>query len=159
RHAGARRRAQRARAARGRPHLPGEGHVHPARALPRDGAAPRRVPAHSSKVRPRAHAALGAIDPHLRRPAMKVALLGGTRGMGRSLARLMAERGDAIALLGRDENELKRSAADLIARGGPGTKASVAVCDLKRPETFGPALEDAEGALGGLDTVVVTAGL
>jgi NAD(P)-dependent dehydrogenase (short-subunit alcohol dehydrogenase family) len=35
----------------------------------------------------------------------------------------------------------------------------VAVCDLERPETFGPALDAAEAALGGLDTVVVTAGL
>jgi NAD(P)-dependent dehydrogenase (short-subunit alcohol dehydrogenase family) len=90
---------------------------------------------------------------------VKVAILGATRGMGRSLARLMAERGDLISLLGRDEVELQRSAADLIARGGPGTRAHTAVCDLGRPETFAAALEHAENSLGGLDAVVVTAGV
>jgi NAD(P)-dependent dehydrogenase (short-subunit alcohol dehydrogenase family) len=79
--------------------------------------------------------------------------------MGRSLARLMAERGDAVVLLGREKGELERSAADLVARGGPGTRAHVAVCDLARPETFAAALDTAESALSGLDTVVVTAGL
>ena len=78
--------------------------------------------------------------------------------MGRALARRMAERGDAVFLLGRDERDLERSARDLEVRAGKG-RVGVAVCDLERPETFGPALEAAEAALGGLDTVVVTAGL
>jgi NAD(P)-dependent dehydrogenase (short-subunit alcohol dehydrogenase family) len=78
--------------------------------------------------------------------------------MGRALARRMAERGDAMFLLGRNEGDLRKSARDLEARAGKG-QVGVAVCDLERPETFGPALEAAEAALGGLDTVVVTAGL
>lgn len=89
---------------------------------------------------------------------MKVAVLGATRGMGRAVARRMAERGDAVFLLGRDEADLQKSARDLEARAGKGT-VGAAVCDLERPETFGPALDAAEAALGGLDTVVVTAGL
>ena len=89
---------------------------------------------------------------------MKVAVLGATRGMGRALARRMAERGDAVFLLGRDEADLRKSARDLEVRAGQG-QVGVAVCDLERPETFGPALDAAEAALGGLDTVVVTAGL
>ena len=44
---------------------------------------------------------------------MRVVLLGATKGMGRALARLMAERGDALFLLGRDRDDLERSAADL----------------------------------------------
>jgi NAD(P)-dependent dehydrogenase (short-subunit alcohol dehydrogenase family) len=78
--------------------------------------------------------------------------------MGRALARRMAERGDAMFLLGRNEGDLRKSARDLEARAGKG-QVGVAVCDLERPETFGPALDAAEAALGGLDTVVVTAGL
>ena len=39
---------------------------------------------------------------------MKVAFLGATRGMGRALARLMAARGDALFLLGRDAAELAK---------------------------------------------------
>jgi len=89
---------------------------------------------------------------------MKVAVLGATRGMGRALARLMAARGDAVFLLGRDERDLEKSARDLEVRAGKG-RVGIAVCDLERPETFGPALDAAEAGLGGLDTVVVTAGL
>jgi len=89
---------------------------------------------------------------------MKVAVLGATRGMGRALARRMAARGDAVFLLGRDETELAKSARDLEARAGQG-RVGTAHCDLERPETFAPALDAAEGALGGLDTVVITAGL
>ncbi|HEU0108110.1 MAG TPA: SDR family NAD(P)-dependent oxidoreductase, partial [Vicinamibacteria bacterium] len=88
---------------------------------------------------------------------MKVAVLGATKGMGRALARRMAQRGDAVALLGRDRGDLERSARDLEVRGG--ARVGTAVCDLERPETFAPALEEAETALGGLDAVVVTAGL
>ena len=88
---------------------------------------------------------------------MKVAVLGATKGMGRALARRMAQRGDAVALLGRDQGDLERSARDLEVRGG--ARVGTALCDLERPETFAPALEKAEAALGGLDTVVVTAGL
>ena len=89
---------------------------------------------------------------------MKVAVLGATKGMGRALARLMAARGDAVFLLGRDERDLEKSARDLEVRAGKG-RVGIAVCDLERPETFGPALDAAEAGLGGLDTVVVTAGL
>jgi short-subunit dehydrogenase len=88
---------------------------------------------------------------------MKVAVLGATKGMGRALARRMAQRGDAVALLGRDQGDLERSARDLEVRGG--ARVGTALCDLERPETFAPALEAAEAALGGLETVVVTAGL
>lgn len=89
---------------------------------------------------------------------MKVAFLGATKGMGRALARLMAERGDLLHLLGRDLGELEKSARDLEARAGKGRIASSS-CDLERPETLAPALDAAEAALGGLDAVVVTAGL
>jgi short-subunit dehydrogenase len=89
---------------------------------------------------------------------VRVALLGATKGMGRALARRMAERGDALALLGRDPADLERSARDLDVRGGQ-TRIATAECDLERPETFAPALAAAETALGGLDTVVVSAGM
>lgn len=87
----------------------------------------------------------------------RVAILGGTRGMGRSLARKFVERGDWLVLLGRDEDELQRSKADLEARGAPGVRVAIAVCDLEKTDGFRPALEAAEQALEGLDTVVVTA--
>ena len=88
----------------------------------------------------------------------KVAFLGATRGMGRALARRMAERGDALFLLGRRREDLERSAGDLAVRG-KGLEVGTAACDLERPEGFAAALNAAEEALGGLDAVVVTAGL
>ena len=91
---------------------------------------------------------------------MKVAILGATKGMGRSLARKLAERGDALFLMGRDPADLERSARDLEVRGSKQTgTVAHAACDLERPEEFAPALAAAEAALGGLDAVVVTAGL
>jgi NAD(P)-dependent dehydrogenase (short-subunit alcohol dehydrogenase family) len=90
---------------------------------------------------------------------VKAAILGATRGMGRALARRMAERGDGLFLLGRDADDLEKSARDLEIRGGRGGRVGAARCDLERPETFGPALDAAEAGLGGLDAVIVTAGL
>lgn len=89
---------------------------------------------------------------------MRVAILGATKGMGRALARLAAERGDTICLLGRNRDDLERSAADLAARGAVGSVGAVA-CDLEKPEMFAPALAAARNALGGLDAVVVTAAI
>jgi len=89
---------------------------------------------------------------------MKTVLLGATKGMGRALARRMAERGDDLFLLGRDAADLEKSARDLEARAGRGTVAT-ARCDLEDPGTFAPALDAAVDGLSGLDAVVVTAGL
>jgi len=89
---------------------------------------------------------------------VKVALLGATKGMGRALGRLLAQRGDRLFLLGRCPEELQRTARDLEIRGAEGT-VGTAVCDLLKPETFSAALDQAERALDGLQTVVVTAAL
>jgi len=90
---------------------------------------------------------------------MKVVLLGATKGMGRSLARQLAARGDQLFLLGRDGDDLARSAADLEVRGGQGHKVGWAFCDLAESATFAAALDAAEAGLEGFDTVIVTAGL
>jgi len=88
---------------------------------------------------------------------VKVAVVGGTRGMGRALARLLAARGDAVVLLGRDGAELAMSARDLTARGARGPVVT-AHLDLGDPAGFAAALDAADGAVGGVDTLVVTAG-
>lgn len=106
---------------------------------------------------------------------MKIVLLGATRGMGRALARRFAERGDALFLLGRDPVELAAAAHDLTTRRGAGGAVAGAggvgavsggaggighgSCDLEQPDGFAAALDGAMAKLGGLDCVVVTAGL
>jgi NAD(P)-dependent dehydrogenase (short-subunit alcohol dehydrogenase family) len=89
---------------------------------------------------------------------VKVAILGATKGMGRSLARELAARGDAVCLLGRDAGDLDKSAADLRVRA-PKAEVSTALCDLEDRATHATARATAEAALGGLDVVVVTAGM
>ena len=93
------------------------------------------------------------------RMPLNVVLLGGTKGMGRAVARRLAARGDRLHLLGRDAADLARCAADLEARMPSPAKVTFSICDLERPETFAPALDEATTALGGFDTAVVTAAL
>ncbi len=85
-------------------------------------------------------------------------MVGATRGMGRALARGLAERGDALFLLGRDEAELDLSARDLEARGAP-LPVGRARLDLGEPAGFAAALDAADGALSRIDALVVTGGL
>jgi len=88
---------------------------------------------------------------------LKVVLLGGTKGIGRALGRLLAERGHTLCLLGRNLESLDASARDMEVRAGSGPKVAVAECDLLHPESFAAALDSASEQLGGFDTVVVTA--
>jgi decaprenylphospho-beta-D-erythro-pentofuranosid-2-ulose 2-reductase len=91
---------------------------------------------------------------------MKAVILGATKGMGRSMARALLARGAELFLLGRNAEDLARSARDLETRAGKAAGSiGVAPCDLERPEEFGPALDAADAALSGFDCVVVTAGL
>ncbi|MEM8931498.1 MAG: SDR family NAD(P)-dependent oxidoreductase [Acidobacteriota bacterium] len=90
----------------------------------------------------------------------RIAFLGATKGMGRALARRLAAGGDRFVLLGRDPDDLERSARDLEVRGGAATGSVATVaCDLADTDTFAPARDAAAEALGEIDTVIVTAGV
>lgn len=96
---------------------------------------------------------------------MKAVLLGATKGIGRAVARQLVSRGDRVFLLGRDRDDVERSARDLEARAGATAAGKTtgavgsALCDLENPDGFARALDEADAALGGFDTVIVTAGL
>ena len=90
---------------------------------------------------------------------MKAVILGATSGMGRSISRQLAERGDDVFVLGFDPEDNARTAGDLSARSSKQQSVAHAVCDLSKPETFASALDAADAALDGFDTVVVTAAL
>ncbi len=87
---------------------------------------------------------------------MKFVILGGTKGMGRALARRLADRGDGLFLLGRNADELQRSANDLELRGNV-KQVETALCDLADPDQFEPALAHAWQSLGRVDGVVLSA--
>ncbi len=88
---------------------------------------------------------------------MKAVVLGASKGMGRALARQLAERGAQLFLLGRDLDDLERSAADLRIFGA--SSAGIGHCDLLDPDTFEPAIAEADTVLGQFDTVIITAAL
>ncbi len=90
---------------------------------------------------------------------MKTVILGGTRGMGRAVARALVERGDSVFLLGRQSSDLEKCAKDLEHRSAGQAQVPTAICDLEDPSGFDAALDAADEALGGFDTVVITAGL
>ncbi len=90
---------------------------------------------------------------------MKAVILGGTSGMGRAISQQLVERGDSVFILGIGESDLARSAADLKSRHPKHLDAGYAICDLERPEGFEAALDAADAALGGFDTVIVTGAL
>jgi len=90
---------------------------------------------------------------------MKAVILGGTSGMGREIARQLVNRGDAVFLLGRNQNDLAKSAVDLESRGIHGRSVGYHLCDLEQPEHFSTALDAADSALDGFDTVIVSAAL
>jgi short-subunit dehydrogenase len=91
---------------------------------------------------------------------VKVVVVGATKGMGRALARRLVEGGNDLFLLGRDRDELERSARDLEILGNREVGSlGTALCDLARPSGFPGALDAAGAALADIDTVVVTAGV
>ncbi|MEM6925373.1 MAG: SDR family NAD(P)-dependent oxidoreductase [Myxococcota bacterium] len=88
---------------------------------------------------------------------MNAVLFGATKGMGRALARQMAERGDQLFLLARDVDDAVRSAADLRARGA--ASVEVGPCNLEEPDDFARALDEAWTSLQRVDAVVLSAGM
>jgi NAD(P)-dependent dehydrogenase (short-subunit alcohol dehydrogenase family) len=89
---------------------------------------------------------------------MKAVFVGATRGMGKALARRLAERADALYLAGRDAEGLALTARDLEARGARAPVRSGPL-DLGDPGGFAAALDAADAALDRFDTLVITAGL
>jgi NAD(P)-dependent dehydrogenase (short-subunit alcohol dehydrogenase family) len=89
---------------------------------------------------------------------MKAVILGATKGMGRAVARALIERGDEVFLLGRDLTDMATTAQDLQQRDRQARPVGQAACDLLAPEGFAAALDAAEAALPGFDSVLVVAG-
>ncbi|WP_225204711.1 SDR family oxidoreductase [Novosphingobium huizhouense] len=93
-------------------------------------------------------------DAHTERPALagrRIAITGGTTGIGRAIAVLLASEGARVFVCGRDEAHL----ADALARireVGQGDGVSV---DLSRREDVPKFFDAAEAGLGGLDAVVI----
>ncbi len=151
-------RAERGRAPCGWARVPGQGRGDARGGFRPHGAAARPVEGRPRSLGPWTPLPLRSVGAPVGGPPVKAVVVGATRGMGRALARLLAERGAALFLVGRDAAELQASARDLEVRGNRGPVGH-SVLDLSLPAGFPEALDAADRALGGFDTLVVTAGL
>lgn len=88
----------------------------------------------------------------------KIAITGASSGIGEALARELATQGASLALLARREDRLHQLAADLQA-AYPDQRFVVQALDVAQTDTILPALQAAQAALGGLDTVIANAGV
>jgi NAD(P)-dependent dehydrogenase (short-subunit alcohol dehydrogenase family) len=78
-------------------------------------------------------------------------ITGGGTGLGRSMALRFAELGAGIFLVGRRRGPLEETCGDIWTKGA---RAGFAECDVRDFAAVESALGNAEGELGGIDTVV-----
>ena len=88
---------------------------------------------------------------------LKAALVTGAgSGMGRAIARGLAEGGMRVALLGRDRAKLDETKASLGARSD---SAFVRSCDVSDREAVARVVAEVEGEFGTIDLLVCNAGI
>ena len=83
-------------------------------------------------------------------------MTGASRGLGRAMARALAEAGAAVALAGRSKPDLEETAHQIEQDGG---HALVVPTDVTRYADVETLMEHALRELGGLDIVVNNAGI
>ena len=83
----------------------------------------------------------------------KALVTGAASGIGREVARTLAQAGAKVAMLDVNQEQLEAAAAEI------GSGAWPIVVDVRSPADVHSAVETARGDLGGLDTVVICAGV
>jgi 3-oxoacyl-[acyl-carrier protein] reductase len=84
-----------------------------------------------------------------------VLLVGGSRGIGRAAARLLAEEGARIAVVARDSGALEEAEKEIRAAGA---EAISIAADITRPEQVESAVHRAVEALGSFDALIHAVG-
>lgn len=95
-------------------------------------------------------------DAHTEQPSLagrKILVTGGTTGIGRAIAVLLASEGAELFICGRDPNHLD-DALERIREVGSGDGMSI---DLAKRESVDKLFEAADNYLGGLDVAVINA--
>ena len=77
-------------------------------------------------------------------------VMGGSRGLGKAIAKALRAEGARVAICARDAGRVAAAAADLGAEG--------LVCDLSVPGAAAAVVEEAARRRGGLDILVVNTG-
>src|SRR5262245_645491 len=81
----------------------------------------------------------------------RVVVMGGSKGIGRSIALGFADAGAAVSICARGRPALDKTAAEIAARG---VKAHAAECDLADKAAIAPYVATAAEVLGGIDILV-----
>ena len=87
----------------------------------------------------------------------KILIVGASSAIAEATARIFAERGDALYLVGRKADVLASIASDLKVRGA--YAVGMETLDANDLATHESMLGRAEQTLGGLDTVLIAYGL
>jgi 3-oxoacyl-[acyl-carrier protein] reductase len=85
-----------------------------------------------------------------------VVVTGGTRGIGKGIARVFASRGARVLITGRDEDAAKATAAELAAAGGD---VSYLLADVSVRADCARMAATAADRLGGIDVLCANAGI
>jgi 3-oxoacyl-[acyl-carrier protein] reductase len=86
-----------------------------------------------------------------------VLVTGGTRGIGKGIARVFARAGANVVVVGRGEEAAKATAAELGALGGG--RVDYVLADVATPAGCRTAADTAAERLGGLDVLCANAGI
>jgi short-subunit dehydrogenase len=87
---------------------------------------------------------------------LKLVVFGGTSAIAAETARLFAADGAEIALVGRDQARLDAVRGDLLTRGA--RRVETVIADLADLGALDATVEQAVGALGGLDAALIAHG-
>src|ERR1700760_3601224 len=85
-------------------------------------------------------------------PALRVAVVGGSSGLGRCIGVGMAKKGARIAFLARRQERLENAAKEA------GNGAVAVVCDVTDAASCQHAVSEVVDSFGGLDGIVYTTG-
>ncbi|MDE2271724.1 MAG: SDR family oxidoreductase [Xanthomonadaceae bacterium] len=86
----------------------------------------------------------------------RIAIAGGSRGIGRAIALAFLRAGAGVAVCARGQDGLEAMNRDAGADAG---RLHVQRCDLAKPDEIGRWIADAANALGGIDVLVNNAGI
>jgi short-subunit dehydrogenase len=88
----------------------------------------------------------------------RILITGASSGLGEGMARRFAAMGRDLALAARRTDRLEALRAELLA-AHPGIRVEVAALDVDDPDEVAAVLPELAGRLGGVDRVVVNAGI
>ena len=94
--------------------------------------------------------------PNFRLDGQVAVVTGASRGIGRDLAKALADAGASVALAARDLEALEHLAAEIRADGGEAMSMEL---DVRNVEQIGSAFEQVRACFGSLDVLVNNAGL